>query len=341
LRGCYPMTYGWAEMIADFHRLGGRVQNIFPRGGPRGRGIFPIDPTHHTYLRVPESLLVSVEDIAFEDGRLKVVESAEIGAREREFFERYQNAFSWGGNGRSDSVAFLAGLKSLGPEAISVLERIWGRTIAEDSAASEQWFLQSRSLHWKGRNVVAPVLDLVNHEYSAQRHGEVDNGIAVGGMIPDEVLMRYDEWDPFSMFMRYGFASPEDMAFSMPLIRKEEPELVVGNDINLDSKHGALPVPKFMIESGRVALSSLMIGSIKRPRVPKSIFVRILKEAGARNPEEGFDHILHLNRMAFLALLELVETQESRIAASVRKMIRFQLQAISHSYGSIEAVPAA
>src|SRR5215472_16098366 len=88
---------GWDTMLAEFRALGGTAENVVLRQGPRGRGVFPLDPAEPVRLCVPPNLIVRAEDTEIWDGRLVVKASAAtVGARERAFFDNYQRDFSWG-----------------------------------------------------------------------------------------------------------------------------------------------------------------------------------------------------------------------------------------------------
>ncbi len=92
----------WDEMLNEFRALGGTAENVRLGDGALGRGIFPIDPSKHVAIRIPENLLMETADAAFENGAFRVRADAKIGARERAFLETYENRFSWGGGGRRD-----------------------------------------------------------------------------------------------------------------------------------------------------------------------------------------------------------------------------------------------
>jgi hypothetical protein len=66
------------------------------------------------------------------------------------------------------------------------------------------------------------------------------------------------------------------------------------------------------------------------------MFRALMKESGMAEAEadEGFDHIVHYNRMRFLKLLAAVESCEGEMAVTLRKMARHQLEAMSHCIGS-------
>lgn len=338
------MAYEWDDMIEEFRRLGGTADNIVQRVGTRGRGIFPIDNTRPIRLHVPENLLIPQEDIEFVDDKLKIRESSSTGAAERDFVERYENTFSWGCGGRSDCAAFLEGMKSLElelegstPSRVNPLVS-WHRAHTRAHGDVGQRFLESRVILRHDKSVLMPLMELVNHDPLASAY-DVKDGVAIGGVFPDEVLVRYAVQDSFGMFVSYGFASPEPVAFCLPMDHaasvKQDPvrRIVIKRDLNFKAKLGSFDVPEFKIEDGNLTLSCMMLGATRAPRLPRSIFFTMLKEAGWQNPGEEFDRICHANRLAYLDMLGSIEACEGEFAVTVRKALRYQLSALSFYFG--------
>jgi len=325
------MAWTWEEMIEAFRALGGAADNIAPGTGARGRGIFPIDRAEPVRLHVPENLLIAETDVEFVDGRLKIRDSARCGQPEREFFEEYQNVFSWGGEGRSDCAAFFEALDRLPPEILSRLKR------EPDSGRDriEREFLKCRGILINSKLVLMPVIELVNHGVGAASY-DISDGVSIEGIFPDEVLVRYDLKDAFGIFRSHNFASPESVAFSLPVRNPGSRKLFVGRNTALKSKRGQFEVPNFRMEGDTLVLSYLMIGNKNFPRLSKGIFCTIAREAGWTDPEEEFDAIVHNNRMSFLKLLELLEPLEGGLVPTVRRMACYQLEAISHCIGTRE-----
>ena len=113
------------EMLSRFRALGGIATNITP--GPQDRGgLFPIDASQPVMLRVPENLIVPVEDITFAGERVAIKDTAAAGESERAFFDLYANAFSWGGRGRSDAAHFIGELEALPDEVRAILTAAFG-----------------------------------------------------------------------------------------------------------------------------------------------------------------------------------------------------------------------
>jgi hypothetical protein len=331
------MAYGWDEMIAEFRALGGTADNIVQASGSLGRGIFPIERDKPIRIQVPANLLVPAADIQFVDGRIEIKESAKIGQAEREFFEKYQNSFSWG-IARRECAAYVEGMKNLPPdtkEQLYIPAGLEGRSIEEGADVAWRWFLNSRCIKAGDKLCVMPLMELVNHGVGAKGY-DTKNGISIEGQFSDEVLVHYTLGDPLSIFLTFGFASPERICFSLPALRKGPRDVLIQRDINFKSKRASFAVPDFKIEDNQVTLSGLMIGNKRAPKLSRGVFVSIMKEAGIPEPELEFDTILHINRMGFLSLLGKVEPVRGELGRTIRTMIRYQLEAMSHCIGTRE-----
>jgi len=288
-------------------------------------------------LHVPENLLIPESAVEFLDGRLKVRDSAACEQPEREFFEEYQNIFSWGGAGRSECADFVRGLDRLPPEILSLLFAgdKTERQPDGDRDRIERKFLESRRIEGNGEPVLMPLMELVNHGPAAPSYNTT-NGISIEGAFSDEVLVRYSLEDAFGMFLGYGFASPERVAFSLATKNEASRKLIIGRRINRKSRRGSFGVPDFKIDGDTIELSCVMIGNTDFPQLSKGIFCSIAREAGRTNPEEEFDAIVHNNRMSFLKLFAMLEPHEGGLVPTIRRMVRYQLEAMSHCIGTRE-----
>ena len=66
----------WDELLDEFRGLAGTMDNVRLGSGPLGRGLFVIPPLQ---IRIPEFLLVSVANTAFENGNLTIAPNAPVG----------------------------------------------------------------------------------------------------------------------------------------------------------------------------------------------------------------------------------------------------------------------
>ena len=329
------MAWTFDFMLTVFRALGGTADNLRLGEGAYGRGLFAIDPENEVRLHVPENLLIPVEDVQFVEGALKVNPEASIGAPERTFFENYQESMSWGAGGRRQALAFIESVDSLPAAIRAILSDEFGikpLLDGDNEARARRWFLNSRKIDRGPRDVVMPVVELINHSTNGVLY-RIDDGVWVTGKFQDEVLVHYSITDPFGIFQAFGFASPERVAFSLPL-KHEKRRITVLRDVNFRAKLGSFEVPEHRVEAGTLVLTSLMIGNANFPRLSRGIFQHLMRDAGLPDADETFDLILHENRMKFLKLLQALEACSGDLPDTLRKMVRYQLQAMSFCIGT-------
>lgn len=332
------MAWTWEFMTTMFRGLGGVLDNIVRKEGPHGFGIFPADPSKSVRLHVPANLLIAVSDTEFLDGRLTIKREANVGMPERAFFENYQDAFSWGSEGRAVAIKHIQALDDLPAEIRRLLStKLAMPSLFEEGTVSqraERWFINSRRIEQNGRDVLMPLAELVNHSPRGVPFDQRD-GITIEGRFPTEAFVRYNVTDASGIFHSYGFASPERVCFSLP-IKNEQSGLTIERSINLDTMIGSTPVPNYKADSNGLTLSCVMIGHAKFPRLSRGIFSHVMKAAGRPNADELFETILHNNRMKFLELLEKLEPLEGGLVPTLRTMARHQLEAMSYCMGTRE-----
>jgi len=93
-------------------------------------------------------------------------------------------------------------------------------------------------------------------------------------------------------------------------------------------------IPKLAIADGNARLEFLMIGNKRHPRICKGIFYKLMRDAGFSNFEDAFETMQHANRMHFLKLIAVLEGAGGPMVDTLRRMTRFQLQAMSYCYGA-------
>jgi len=324
----------WDEMLDEFRALGGTAENIRLGEGALGRGIFAIDPSKPVAIRIPANLLMETADAAFENGAFRVRAGAGVGAREKAFIESYEERFSWGRGGRGDIAQVFEQAQALPAE---LRERLRAEFRCGDwfgavtPKAIEECFLASRCIGWRGRMVVMPIVELVNHGDGADY--DTANGVSLAGTFAHEVLVRYSRIDSYGLFLNWGFAYPQPQAVSIAL----------GGNIggarlrivrDLSEFHVPGRPPRLTNVDGTATLDFLALGDRLHPRRCKAVFYKLAREAGLAGFEEAFDTIQHANRLHFLKLLAAVEGFEIPIAHTLRRMARHQLEAMSFSFGA-------
>jgi hypothetical protein len=343
LIGAEPLTgnAGWLELIEEFRALGGVAENICLGNGERGRGLFPCDPSRPVRLRVPENLLVPIEDVAFVNDRFCVAPSSKLGVAERKWVEHYANAYTWGAGGRAETENFLAETLALPDHIRETLIKSFGMTFCSSNhspALVQERFLNSRVISYGGNRVVMPMVELVNHDGRMASY-DCTNGVAVGGKFDAEVLVDYGGQDSFAIFLGWGFVSEAKTAMSLPMeVGTNVGKIWVKREFDdchsLDIPAGKVLVPIATADKDRIEVSFLMLGARGFPRIPKGMFHRVFRDARRPATDEPFELIQFLNRQLFLNLLKDMEALDGVMVRALRSMCRLQLDALSHCYGT-------
>jgi hypothetical protein len=326
----------WEDMIAEFRALGGMIDNLRLGTGPRGRGLFVCDNTRPVCLRLPENLLFRADDIEFVGDRIRLKDTAFVGRAEREFFEKYQENYSWGAGGRAEWLAFETALDVLPAEIRALLVAEFGMANRLEGDAIERagrQFLGSRQISWKDTIVIMPLSELANNGEDGLRY-ETGADLRIEGTVTNEVVVSYGPHDSFSLLSAYGYAGPALGAFSLPMkMTVGANELAIGFDIDRSTQRGSYRLPEFTREGSGVSLSHLLLGHAPYPSLPRGIFCALTKELFGGKTDEIFDRVRHFNRSKFLQLLAELEPHEGPMIDTLSKMARFQLEAMSWSIG--------
>jgi hypothetical protein len=334
------MASTWNDMLDEFRALGGTAENICLKEGRLGRGLFPCDPSKPIQVHAPESLLVDTQYIAFnDDDSFRWHDNAPIGPRERAFLEAYQRDFSWGVD-RGNTEALLRILAEAPQELSSLLASPFKADLWLDGptkAAVRERYFGTRYITYKGRGVLMPVVELVNHSHTPVSFDRED-GIGVSGIFDGEILVRYSFADALDIFSNWGFASEgQPFALSLELsLETEAGEIVIErNDIDTDPKRRPF-YPDVKVEGSRVRLSYMMLGHKDYPKLAKANFYRIMRNAGRSDAQETFDKISQINRSAFLKLMAVSEQAAPQAGKLIRDVARIQLEAMAYAVGTRE-----
>jgi hypothetical protein len=321
----------WDEMLEEFRALGGTAENICLREGTLGRGLFPIDPTKPIAIRIPDNLLIDIADAEFPNDRFAVSSRANIGVREKAFLERYENECSWV-NGRNEVESVFEQAQKLSGDLRHSLtsEFYLGDWFSEPTdALIRRRFLESRCITYKGRSVLIPIVELANH--GAGPPISTADGVAVGGLFANEVLVKYADFDACGMFVTWGFAADPPQAFSIALKGKVgERSVQIGRELGDLAPGQEFWTPSFTVAPEQWTLRFMMTGNRRHRRACREVFYRLMQQAGFSGFERAFETIQHANRLHFLKLLSLVENLDGALAVTLRRVARFQLVAMSY-----------
>jgi hypothetical protein len=323
----------WEDMLDEFRALGGTADNVCLRTGRFGRGLFACDPSKPARLHVPESLLVDVGYIRFRGNDFFLSPSAPIDMRRRAFIESYQREFGWGtGRGPTEELLFL--MRDAQGDLRELLRDVFDTELwllEPTPQYIQERFFASRYISYKGRGVIMPVLDLVNHGHAVLF--DKSEGIGIGGRFDGEILTRYCFTDALDIFNNWGFAS-EEQAFALSL-RLEIPGpsglLKIGRG-DVGTEPGREPfLPEVTIEGGHVALSYLLLGHKDRPGLAREVFRRIMSQAGWGDADGLFDRIRQINLAQFETLIAATASASPPLGGLLRDVARHQLAALSGS----------
>jgi hypothetical protein len=323
----------WDELLDEFRALGGTADNIRLGQGDFGRGLFPVDPAKPVAIRIPDNLLVPVEDMIFPGGVPRVGPRARAGERERTWLDRYQEEVAWSG-GRDDILRKFELAGALPEELRRALSKEYhcGGWFDEPTDKLIQiLYFQARAIEHNKKKVVMPLVELANHGPGVKYEGS--SGIGLSGIFSGEVLVQYADLDSFGFFLAFGFATQCPVAFSIPMRGTlASVRLRIGRKFHAVTISEFDWIPKFVKQAEGV-LAFLMLGNEKYPRLSKGIFFRLMREAGYTGFEETFDVVHHLNQLHFIKLLDVLEGVDLPMAATLRSMSRHQLRALSFCYG--------
>ena len=98
-----------------------------------------------------------------------------------------------------------------------------------------------------------------------------------------------------------------------------------------------LPAPT--VEGGRINLPYVLLGHKRQPGLPKANFMQAMRDAGRLRGEAEnlFDLLQHVNRMHMLQLFAACEDAPPRLGHLLRRVARFQMEAMSSSLGRSES----
>jgi|KBSMisStaDraftv2_1062788.scaffolds.fasta_scaffold35817_2 hypothetical protein len=328
----------WDEMLDEFRAVGGTAENICLKQGAFGRGLFPADPSKPVNVHIPDSLLVDLNHVEFdEDNRFRVGPAAQLGPREKAFLESYERDFSWG-TGRGDTERLLQVMHSAPAELRQLLRSPFEaeRWLAEPTPkALQHAFFGSRVIAYKGRNVIMPIVELANHGHLTRYN--VTDGVGLSGQFAGEILVQYEFDDAWALFAKWGFASEETFALSLPLtIQSKSLSIVIRRDVGTLATAQKPFFPPVTVSGNTVELAYMLLGSRQFPRLARGNFQRIMRDAGQPDANEAFDMIQHINRMQFFELIALSEGAAPLLREVLRNVALFQLRAMSHNVGTRE-----
>lgn len=195
-------------------------------------------------------------------------------------------------------------------------------------------YVKSRAISYQGHLHVVPMVELVNHSGELPGYS-TEAGVAIKGSFEREVLVRYNFGDPWQMITAFGFADLPCFAHSLPFsMNFDGYRIEIGQNLFDSEVKGGVFYPRLVVDKDMVRLSFLNLGTRLAPRVPRSVFYRLMNKIPIQQPDELFDRIQHHNRMQFIILLRKMNSYNGNIISMLKEAAFNQLEALSACFGT-------
>ena len=326
----------WHAFLDEYRTFGGKAENLMQRKGAFGLGLFPIDPAKPIDLFVPDPLLVPVDDVDFVDGEVVIRDASQFADGYADWFRRYQTSYSWGAEGQERTLAFEEGLKALPDNVLSILKRNGmynpdNRFPGKDPEKELlQRFLQTRCINRKGKRVIMPLIELLNHAPSSKAYDMKDDGISVSGMHDGEVLVKYSMSDPLRRLIGYGFNVQEPLGFSLSFrLKHRDKDVVVQGGVS-KLPHQPCKVDQ---QNDSLIIKQPLLGSSAAPKLPRTLLIQACKEIEGVDANELYDLIQQRNMLILVNLLRQLDGVDTETAGLLRTGCLNQIVALSQHYG--------
>jgi hypothetical protein len=333
-------TIEWMRAKQFFGSLGGFIDNVEPRIGSRGRGLFAIEPKHECRVFCPKSILLDTRHIDYNDsGQMCIRENANISSELKNFYEFYYNYWCWNGGGRTEALTFFENLLSLRIDfrhklvANGLLAARFARpTIDEESLFKR--YIYTRTARYEGLQVLAPIFDLVNHSAFAQPFRNTSTGIETPRRVDNqELLQKYSSMmSPLGVWNHYGFSCKSTVAYSLPvtIINPSSPYIIecLGEQVPSSNSKGN----NISINGETLTIRSFPIGSVSR-KLSSSTLHAILQPLGISQ-----DSIFNIMRKLWdfnyeqrIEMLQQAHQSTTGKVVELDKALRLELALIGNS----------
>lgn len=330
----------WEDLVSEFRELGGIAENVRLAEGQFGRGLFVIDPSKPAIVHTPENMLIPSDSLVLRADGVLTTSAESVGARERDFFERYERYFGWGAGGYDEAVRAQTAWSQLPAEIVQFIKTMGvldhpDRRFAEPTLELVLFdYINSRQFFYRAKVHLAPIADLANHSSAAAVH-TVDRGILIKGTFQDEAFHRYNVSDAWAHATAYGFSDRNPLAYSIGLSVD-----ILGKQLSIkrafsevDIRNGIL-FPKTEISGNVVSFPHLMLGNAGVMDVPRAVFRKIMESTVTeRQADDAFDTILQFNRVRFINLLRTLRKYHGPLVDMLEEATINQLEALAACVG--------
>ena len=329
------MEKDWELLLSKFRRLGGIADNVCQKEGEFGRGIFSKNSNLRSRIFIPAKLMIKKDDICLEGSQLRIKKDKHYSKEFRDFFNYYQDNFSWGGGGKETTESFEKGLSLFNNELKNLIKEyllidIEARHKGNWNSVVKNQFLNAREVNFQKNLVIAPIWELVNHEVSAFPFLSTMDGLCTPNYIPrkSELTFVYGYKGSIGRVLKYGFFSKESIVFSLPFsisLKDSKFQLICkGLELKTDKIN-------YQFTNGKIIIDGLPIVSINKPEFIRNYFEKLLELTNTKNLPKGlYARILRFNflkRNQILEQLKLIDNFSSKVIA---RSISYEIDLISH-----------
>ncbi len=328
------MDDNWDFLLSEFRSLGGIADNICQKEGEYGRGIFPVNPSLKARIFTPSKLLVKQDDIYLEDNKLRIKKDKAYNQETKNFFNFYQDNFSWGSGGKERTELFEKGLSLFNSNLKELIKKYALVDLEErhqgnwDNIIKNQ-FLNARGVKFRNNSVIAPVWELVNHKVRSFNFIINKEGISTPNYPASkcEIRFSYGDTSPLNRFFSYGFFSEETIVFSIPF------SITIKDlGIHISCKGKSLKDDSMKIErsGNKIILEGLPIADINNSRLPYDYFNEIIKRTYDTNlAKDLLLRIFELNISIRKKILDESHLIENEVSNTLTKLMRYEINLIS------------
>ncbi len=328
------MDENWETGISMFRNCGGVAENIVQKVGKNGRGIFPVDSKLKSKIFVPRNLLINLEHIFLDKGKLSIKDGSYYSKEVIDFFSFYQENFSWGKGGKESTEAFEKDLAIIPEEIkrflkkkriIDINKRY--RNLSKNSILKT--FLFNRGLKFMNEPVLAPYLELVNYSPKSSEllitqegifHPEID-------ISDQEITHHYNYMSSLARWSQCGFSPVEPMVFSLPFEFD-----IVGSDLKCVCQGKSLDKEQinFPILNNRIIIEGIPIANINLKNFPYNYLSYLSNIINVKfDLNDQLKQIIDYNIKTRMEVIEKISKLNIFSAQSLIEALSIELKVIS------------
>ena len=326
------MNNKWDFLLSKFRSLGGIAENVCQKEGTLGRGIFSINPKLRSRIFTPSQLMIKKEDICLEDNHLRIKKDKEYSQEVIEFFNYYQDNFSWLRGGKQTTESFEQGLTLLSSDLKQLIKKNFLVDIEERHKGDwknilRNQFLNARAFNFGQDSFIVPVLELVNHEVNAFPFIKRFDGICTPNYPPrdSELTHVYGYISSIKRVLNYGFFCKEPIVFSLPFtINFKDYKLICkGLDLKDDNV-------KYKFNDSQLVIDGIPIASMNQPSFVENYYKHLCDITNSQNlSKEIFSKMISFNYLRRQELLAHLKPLEHDSCRMLSKAITYELDLIS------------